>query len=73
MQLPDRYDMAMRLMTLVMACMAVGYLGMFLHYSNSMCHDLLSSLGPTLHHTAIAGPAPQPMQAQLPVRRAMGM
>ena len=53
--------------------MADGYLGMFLRYSSSMCHDLLSSPGPTLHHTAVAGPAPQPTQAQLPVRRAMGM
>ncbi len=51
--------------------MADGYLGMFLRYSNSMCHDLLSSPGPTLHHTVVVGPAPQPMQAQ--VRRAMGM
>lgn len=50
-----------------------GYLGMFLHYSNSMCHDLLSSPGSTLHHTVVAGPAPQPMQAPLPVRTAMGM
>ena len=53
--------------------MADGYLGMFLHYSNSMCHDLLSSPGPTLHHIVAAGPGLQPMQAQLPVRRAMGM
>lgn len=69
MQLVDRHDMAE--VDDPGYGMADAYLGMFLHYSKSMCHDLLSSPGPTLHHTVIAGPAPQPMQAQ--VKRAMGM